>query len=177
MSISKETRDRLTGEANLPPVQPHGDLGPRPSLDEWAFDLVESYAKRGTCVRRQAGCLALDQYNRIVGLGMNGVPRGFQHCTETPCLGSTDPPGNTDHCWAIHAETNMLVNAHDATSIVKVYVSTTPCSRCALVLANLPNLKIVKALSRYTDDRGIDILEHAGVKVVVQQLGEKVGEP
>jgi dCMP deaminase len=139
----------------------------RLSLDQWAFELIESYAKRGTCIRRQAGCLGLDGYNRIVGLGMNGVPRGFQHCTEVPCIGAGDPPGDTSYCWAIHAEQNMILNAHDSSSIQRVYVSVSPCKTCALMLSNLPNLRKVKTLARYADDRGIDILETAGVEVEV----------
>lgn len=140
---------------------------PRLSLDSWAFELVNSYARRGTCVRRQAGCVGLDQYNRVIGLGMNGVPRGFTHCTDVPCDGATDPAGNTENCYAVHAEANMILNSHDAASIHKVYVSVTPCKTCALLLSNLPNLKIVKALKRYADERGIDMLQTAGVKIYI----------
>ncbi len=140
----------------------------RLSFDDWAFDLIRSYAQRGTCTRRRAGALGIDQYNRIVGIGMNGVPRGFQHCTDVACAGATDPSGDTSNCWAVHAEANMIINAHDTAAIVRVYVSTTPCTRCALMLANLPNLAVVKALTLYSGDlRGIDILITAGVKVEV----------
>jgi deoxycytidylate deaminase len=142
-------------------------VAPRLGLDQWAFDLIASYAKRGTCWRRQAGCLGLDKYNRIVGLGMNGVPRGFQHCTEFPCLGAEDPPGDTSNCWAVHAEANMILNSQDASSIEKVYVSISPCKTCALMLANLPNLKTVKTQKVYADGRGINILEMAGITVDV----------
>lgn len=141
----------------------------RITLDTWAFSMVSLYAMRGTCVRRQAGALALDEYNRVIGMGMNGVPRGFVHCTDSPCIGATDEAGNTDNCWAVHAEANMVLNAHDPSKIEKVYVSVTPCKNCALILANLPNLKIVKALGRYADERGIDILETAGVTVEVSK--------
>lgn len=137
----------------------------RPTLDAWAFTLVGSYALRGTCIRRQAGALGLDIDNRIVGLGMNGVPRGIQHCIDKPCVGATDPAGNTDNCMAIHAEINMIVNSHDPVTIKKVYVSTTPCKGCALVLANLPGLTVVKAMTKYADERGIEILEAAGIEV------------
>lgn len=139
----------------------------RPTLDAWAFTLIGSYALRGTCVRRQAGAVGLDQYNRVIGLGMNGVPRGITHCTEAPCVGATDPAGNTENCMAIHAEINMITNSQDPVAITKVYVSTTPCKGCALVLANLPNLKLVKALIKYADERGIEILEAAGIKVTI----------
>lgn len=143
----------------------------RLSLDDWAFELVLSYSKRGTCIRRQAGALGLDKYNRVVALGMNGVPRGFQHCTDVPCIGATDPAGDTSNCWAVHAEANMILNAHDPAAIEKVYISTSPCRNCGLMLANLPNLKTVKALTLYADKRGILILKTAGVEVVIASGG------
>lgn len=139
----------------------------RPSFTDWAFSMVESYAQRGTCTRRQAGCVGFDENSRVIGMGMNGVPRGFTHCTDKPCPGATDASGDTSNCWAIHAEINMLINASDPSAITKIFVSTTPCMRCALVLANLPKLKFVRALTRYADTRGIEILEIAGVEVKV----------
>lgn len=137
----------------------------RLSLNAWALELVDSYAQRGTCIRRKAGAVALDQYNRVVGLGMNGVPRGFQHCTDAPCVGATDPAGDTTNCWAVHAEANMIINAHDPMAIHVVYVSVAPCKNCALMLANLPNLSSVRCFGKYADIRGIDILRTAGVTV------------
>lgn len=139
----------------------------RLSFTEWAISLIDTYAERGTCIRRKAGCVAFDKDNRVVGIGMNGVPKRFKHCTDSPCLGATDAPGNTDNCMAIHAEMNMLVNCHDPSSIDRIFVSTTPCKACGLVLANLPNLKLVYAKTRYADRRGEDILEHAGIDVIL----------
>lgn len=103
---------------------------------------------------------------------MNGVPKGMTHCTDIPCLGATDEPGNTTNCLAIHAETNMLINSYDTMKIVKVYITTSPCLPCALMLANLPNLKVVKALTRYADERGIEILEIANVTVEIEKEKE-----
>lgn len=141
----------------------------RPTLEDWAFGIIGTYAERGTCIRRKAGAVGFDEHNRIVGLGMNGVPRGLPHCIETPCPGATDEPGDTNNCWAIHAEINMLVNSSDPAAITKIYVSTTPCQRCGLVLANLPQLKEVHAITTYADRRGMEILTLAGVEVTVRK--------
>jgi dCMP deaminase len=138
----------------------------RPTITEWAFQVLESYAKRGTCIRRKAGALALDEYHRIIGLGMNGVPRGMPHCIQTPCAGAEDPKGDTRWCLAIHAEVNMIMNAISSpTKIVTVYTSVTPCFECAKVLANLPNLKRVISMATYADRRGVDLLVEAGIEV------------
>lgn len=147
-------------------------MSERSTVDDWAFSLVTAYAKRGTCIRRQAGALALDYRNRIIGVGMNGVPAKFPHCIDIPCAGATDAAGDTTNCYAIHAEVNMLINAMgDRDHIATVYITTTPCKTCALMLANLPGLKYVRCITRYADQRGIEILDRAGISVIIREVG------
>lgn len=140
----------------------------RLGVDDWAFSVLDSYALRGTCVRRQAGAIGLDERNRIIGLGMNGVPSGMTHCTEAPCEGAKDLPGDTRRCMAIHAEINMIANSLGADRIVKVYTSATPCFECAKVLANLPNLKQVISKEHYADARGVYLLRNLDISVEVR---------
>lgn len=142
-----------------------GAMRGRPTVDQWAKKMVDAYAERGTCVRRQAGSLALDDQGRIVGVGMNGVPRGFVHCIEQACGGEKDTPGNTDRCMAVHAEANMILNSIAPDRIVRVYVSASPCKGCALLLANLPRIREVLYWEEYADDRGLSILVQRGVRV------------
>lgn len=140
------------------------DITRRPSVHEWAFSTAEAYAARGTCGRRKAGAVALDDRGRVVGIGMNGVPSGFTHCIDKPCAGRDDEPGNTDNCLAIHAEANMIINSISTDRIVTVYVTTSPCKGCALLLCNLPNLKSVFFREVYSDIRGIDLLMKRGIR-------------
>lgn len=140
----------------------------RLGIDDWAFSVLDSYALRGTCVRRQAGAIGLDERNRIIGLGMNGVPRGMPHCIEINCEGAKDLAGDTRRCLAIHAEINMIANSLGPDKIVKVYTSATPCFECGKVLANLPNLKQVISKEHYADGRGTYLLRDAGISVEVK---------
>jgi deoxycytidylate deaminase len=139
----------------------------RPSLDDWAKEIVDAYAARGTCSRRQAAAVGFDVYGRIQGIGMNGVPRKFPHCTETECPGAQDMHGQTENCYAIHAEQNMILNAHDPMEIIEVYISCSPCKSCALLLCNLPQLVRVCYWEEYADLRGIQLLRRRGVDTIL----------
>lgn len=138
----------------------------RISKPDWHKALLEALAERSTCVRRKAAAIAFDKYERIVGMGYNGVPRGFSHCTDVPCEGAHDPPGDTSRCMAIHSEINCITNSHNPVDIVTMVCSATPCFNCGLVMANLPNLEVVYFLEEYADKKGIWVLSEAGVKVV-----------
>ncbi len=138
----------------------------RPSLPDWVFKMAAGYAERGTCIRRKAGAVALDEYHRVVAMGMNGVPRGFVHCIDKPCGGEADTPGYTDNCMAIHAEANLVANSLAPERIKTVFVTVSPCKQCGLLLANLPNIKTVVYREEYADKRGIEILRRRGIETI-----------
>lgn len=137
----------------------------RPTLDEIYIRMLSIFAKRSTCTRRQVAAIFVDEYGRVLSCGYNGVPRGFTHCTDTPCKGATDEPGNTTNCEAVHAEQNAILNCSDLNRVNTVYCSCTPCYECAKMLANLKNLKRVVVNEAYADHRGFEILERAGIKI------------
>jgi len=142
----------------------------RPTIHEWALEMCSIAAKRSTCIRRKAGALALDDHNRLVSIGYNGVPTGIPHCTPNhKCPGADDPKGDTTNCLAIHAEINCIMHAKDSYRINRMYVSATPCMKCGMVMANLPNLIEVICSERYADERGIRVLNAAGITVKIMR--------
>lgn len=54
----------------------------RLSSDEWALQIAEVTALRGTCARRQVGCVLTNERGIVLATGFNGVPRGVRHCNE-----------------------------------------------------------------------------------------------
>ncbi len=140
----------------------------RPTIEEWALDLAKSCAERSTCIRRKAGAVALSKHGRLVSIGYNGVPRRFTHCIDTPCAGAEEPSGGSasDQCCAVHAEINCIINAHAPYDIYRLFLTTSPCFKCALALANLPNLEGVMYLEDYLDGRGREVIKHADIKLI-----------
>jgi dCMP deaminase len=138
----------------------------RPTLDEIYILMLSIFAKRATCSRRQVACILVDSMGRMLATGYNGVPRGFTHCTDTPCPGATDSHGDNRNCEAVHAEQNAILQCKDLDKVFTAYCSCTPCFECAKMLANLPALRIVRVAEEYADTRGKEILLRADIRVI-----------
>lgn len=119
----------------------------RPSRDEWAMELASLTAKRATCLRRQVGCVLLNQRGHVLATGYNGVAAGQPHCNQydhfhpvgfpDACIGAHAPSGtNLDGCQAIHAEQNALLQCRDVYIIHTAYVTASPCLTCCKLLLN-----------------------------------------
>ncbi len=125
----------------------------RISRDEWGLLLAEATALRGTCPRRQVGAVAIDVRGIVIATGYNGVPRGWPHCTETPCGGEGFASGQgLDECEAIHAEINMIAQCADAQQIYAVYLTVSPCVACVKALLATGARRVVFRHA-YPDDR------------------------
>lgn len=128
----------------------------RPSKAQWAMDVALVTAKRSTCLRRQVGCVLLNDLGHILATGYNGVASGMEHCNEPlkdgllsryeksvgrlypfACEGSTSESGtNLDKCNAVHAEQNALLQCPDVMKIKTALVTTSPCITCVKLLMN-----------------------------------------
>jgi dCMP deaminase len=136
----------------------------RPSHDDYFLDMLELVAGRSTCARRAVGAIIVDQQHRILATGYNGVPTHYPHCTETPCPGAEDPPGDTRRCYAVHAEANALLQCSRLDLAWKLYASCTPCFSCAKLIANTSIVKVVCHVS-YNDLTGVELLRKQGIYV------------
>ena len=137
----------------------------RISVHEWAIALALTTSKRGTCLRRQVGCVLLDEDHFVLATGYNGVASGQPHCNEPDPLHISKlrlvPVGDTeekqltnlifphacpaafaesgtqlDGCHAIHAEQNALLRCGDPRAIHACYVTHSPCITCVKLLMN-----------------------------------------
>ena len=95
-------------------------------------------ATRSTCIRRQVGCVLIDNNNNILATGYNGVVRGEPHCNEGhPCPGAYSESGkDLDLCYAIHAEQNALIQCRDLTKVYACFCTTAPCVMCTKLFLN-----------------------------------------
>ena len=128
----------------------------RPSLDEVMMAIALVLSQRATCAKRKVGCVLVDSRGRILSTGYNGVPAGRPHCTESPCVGATQPAGS-DTCQAVHAELNALLDCADVTKIHTCYVTTAPCNNCNKTLLNTACQRIV-----YMEGTVLDTWHDAG---------------
>ena len=54
----------------------------RPSKDKTFLAIATILAKRGTCIRKQVGCVLVDELGQILSSGWNGVAHDLPHCNE-----------------------------------------------------------------------------------------------
>ena len=101
------------------------------------LDIANILAKRGTCAKRQVGCILVNTYGHIIGSGYNGNATGLEHCIDKPCAGASQPSGGGTSlymCEAIHAEQNALLQCKDVQQIDTCYVTCSPCVQCTKLL-------------------------------------------
>ena len=147
-------------------------MSDRPSWDEYFMEMAQLTAKRSTCMRRSVGAIIVKD-RHIVATGYNGAPRGIKHCAERGgCMREKlGVPSGERHelCMALHAEQNAIIQAatlgvsiEDAT----IYVTHQPCVICAKMIINA-GIKRIVVKEGYPDKLAVDILDEAGLKVVM----------
>ena len=139
----------------------------RKSRNQYYIDMVSVVAERSTCARRAVGAIITTEEGEILSTGYNGPPRGLPHCIDTPCAGRYDPKGDTTRCEAVHAEINALLQCKRFDLMHTLYVSCTPCFKCALTIANTRIKRIVVG-EPYADENGVRILTLAGIELIIR---------
>jgi dCMP deaminase len=127
----------------------------RISKEEYFLQMADLVSKRGTCNRRQVGCVVTNEHNHVIATGYNGVPRGVAHCQgEHLCPGAKAKSGmSLDLCYATHAEINALIQCKDTMSIHTIYCTTFPCIQCIKAILNTSCERIVaKKTYPHVDD-------------------------
>lgn len=109
----------------------------RPTVDRYFTDMARLVSTRGTCARRQVGCVLVNVHRHVLSTGYNGPPSGHKHCVDEPCLGMGLAPGTgLELCEAVHAEANALLQCRDVREITAAYVTHSPCVHCTKLLMN-----------------------------------------
>ena len=140
---------------------------PRPSLDDLYLQMAVLIATRGTCARRQVGCVLVDARGRVLSMGYNVVPSGRPHCTDTPCPGAGYPSGDgLDKCQAIHAEQNAVVLLPDPWQVDTAYITVSPCHGCVKLLLATSCRRIV-ALGTYAHSEAVEEWRANGREIIL----------
>ena len=79
------------------------------------LDIAEAVSKRGTCLRKNFGCIIVKN-DEIIATGYTGSPRGRANCIDLGyCTKKKIFPdihhGGYDACRSVHAEQNAMLSA------------------------------------------------------------------
>ena len=118
------------------------------------MEVAQVYAKLSYCVRRKVGCVIVDQ-DRIVSIGFNGTPPGFENVCEID--------GKT-RSEVIHAEDNALKKLNYSAEGMCLFVTTAPCIHCAKIIVN-SNVSVVYYDDEYNNIDGLNYLRNKNITV------------
>jgi dCMP deaminase len=135
----------------------------RPTWDAYFMQIARDVSARGTCDRKQVGCV-LVRDRQILATGYNGSMPGEPHCDEA---GHFMVAG---HCQrSVHAEANAVAQA--AKHGVKIegatcYVTASPCFTCFKLLINA-GIRSFVCGEFYRDDTTRASAEKMGISFVI----------
>lgn len=139
----------------------------RPSFDEIYMDVVDTIARRSTCLRKKVGAVITFDH-RILSHGYNGVPSRHEHCCDTLlCL--KDQAGSEDFKVCVHAEQNAICQCAKRGLPVEgatIYVNADVCITCAKLMISSGIARVVIRRDNKGALDGINLLIKCGVEVV-----------
>lgn len=138
------------------------------SWDEYFMGVAILAGMRSKDPSTQVGACIVDNENKILSQGYNGLPRGCSD-DEFPWDREGDML-NTKYPYVVHAELNAILNSR-GTSLVgsKIYVALFPCNECAKAIIQSGIKEVVYLSDKYSDTDIVKaskrLLNSAGVKM------------
>lgn len=138
----------------------------RPTFDEIYMDVVDTIARRSTCLRKKVGAVITFDH-RILSHGYNGVPSGHEHCCDTGlCL--KDSTGSEEYKVCVHAEQNAICQCAKrglALEGATVYVNADVCITCAKLMISSGIARVVVRRDHKGSSDGITLLRKCKIDV------------
>jgi dCMP deaminase len=143
------------------------------SWDEFFIGVAELASKRSKDPRTSHGAVIVNNDNRILSTGYNGLPKGFEDDGSFKGVDYWD--SEIKDKFSVHAEQNAILNAFTDLrgSILYLYSERGyyPCSDCAkmIVQSEIKEVVLHHAIKENTDKYNWDYTKHtfekAGVKI------------
>ena len=127
---------------------------------------AETFAELSSAVRLHVGAIVVKD-DRIISIGYNGMPSGWDNVCEHVIQYSDDTTELKTKPEVLHAETNAIAKLARSTESglgATLFVTHAPCLDCAKLVYQ-SGINSVYYRNSYRDENGIQFLEKAGVKV------------
>ena len=118
------------------------------SWDEYFMGIAILSAQRSKDNNTQVGACIVDNHNKILSLGYNGMPTG---CDDDKMPWAREGnPLDTKYMYVCHAELNAILNAQVGTLHgSRLYVTLFPCNECAKAIIQSGIKEIVYLSDKY----------------------------
>ncbi|XP_068448008.1 deoxycytidylate deaminase isoform X3 [Clinocottus analis] len=108
-------------------------------------------AQRSKDPSSQVGACIVNQDNKIVGIGYNGMPNGCDD-DQLPWSRSADNRLDTKYPYVCHAEMNAIMNKNSAdVKGCTMYVALFPCNECAKLIIQAGIKDVIFHSDKYHD--------------------------
>jgi dCMP deaminase len=129
------------------------------------MQVAEVYAQLSTANRLKVGAIVVKD-NRVISIGYNGTPAGWDNTCEEMVVHSHGFDSRTKP-EVIHAEANAiskLARTHDSGDSATMFITHSPCIECAKLIYNA-GIKNVFYKEPYRNNDGVDFLKKCGIEV------------
>lgn len=128
---------------------------------------AQTFAELSSARRLKVGAIVVKD-NRIISIGYNGTPPGWDNNCEDELKW---PNGVIQHLKTkpevIHAEMNAigkLAQSNESGQDATMFITHQPCMECSKLIATA-GIKSVFYRDEYRDDSGVKFLEQCGVEI------------
>lgn len=120
------------------------------SWDEYFMGVAKMAAMRSKDPGTQVGACIVDQNNKILSIGYNGMPTGCND-SEMPWEKEGEPL-DTKYLYVCHAELNAILNYNGGSlQGAKLYGTLFPCNECCKAIIQSGIKEIVYLSDKYAD--------------------------
>ena len=130
------------------------------------MDVAERFAQLSSAVRLQVGAIVVKD-DRIISIGYNGMPAGWDNTCETHEGNGADFKLKTKP-EVLHAESNCiakLARSSERGEGATIFVTHAPCMECAKLIYQ-SGIATVYYKTDYRSTQGLDFLNKSNVNVI-----------
>ena len=148
----------------------------KPKFIHAYMEVAKTFANLSSAKRLQVGAIVVKD-DRIISIGYNGTPTGWDNCCEECCDGG-GPVGAGcyhDHCTGpktkpevIHAESNAiskLARSSESGEGATMFITHAPCMDCAKLIYQSGIFKVYYGTD-YRSSVGLDFLQKSGIPIL-----------
>ena len=121
--------------------------------DEYFMGIAILSAKRSKDPSTQVGACIVDDENKILSVGYNGMPHC---CSDDEYPWGRDEGLDSKYLYVCHAELNAILN-NDGGSLkgTSIYVTLFPCNECAKAIIQSGIKEVVYMFDKYASTNGV----------------------
>lgn len=139
------------------------------SWDEYFMGVAILASQRSKDPNTQVGACIVNDDNKIMSVGYNGLPRGCSD-DEFPWSRTGAKDSETKYPYVCHAELNAILNAGgNSLKGCRIYVALFPCNECAKAIIQCGIKEVIYISDKYKDTDLVmaskRMLQCAGIKL------------